>query len=464
MKEEEAVKYRVWLSILMIVSMLAGCSFSGKNVGMHTLGEESKDTLGLTPDFSYEVVEQTPNIMVNQIGYYPEGSKLAIFLGNDLSREFTVYEAVTQRKVYTAELKADNVKDQEEDSEKKLYVADFSKLKQCGTYYIYHPELGYSYEFKIEDHIYDELEKKVLEMFGEKTDDTSLLCYQLAALLMTRELYPDQLLEGDKMELLCKEKIEYLLQAQDTVTGNVYADISMAAKIKDMDASQKQQYISLAATAEFAGIMAFYAYEMKEADRNLYKEGLSAAEKAYLTIQNSLDNVGYDAGYFAAAQLYRLTGKAKYAQAIGQYLTMKEEQKSYTEYDFSLFADYAYITAGSGSNLEWSESIMKSIMKKAETISLSSGKNNYYVSDKREYNDIDGKLQDMSNLALVNYIITNHEYTTLQKNYVDYFLGRNSENICFMDDFGSRNAQSEDEKITKKNCGLFYLLLQSTKI
>lgn len=458
------MKYRVWLSILMIVSMLAGCSFGGKNVEKHTLGEESKDTLGLTPDFSYEVTEQTPNIMVNQIGYYPEGSKLAIFIGNELSPEFTVYEAVTQKEVYKASLKADNGKDEEEEPEKKLYAADFSQLKECGTYYIYHPELGYSYEFKIEEDIYDELEKKVLDMLEEETEDTSLLCYQLTALLMTKELYPEHLLESDKMNLLCKEKIEYLLQAQDVVTGNVYADISMAAKIKDMDSSQKQQYISLAATAEFAGTMAFYAYGMKDVDRNLYKEGLAAAEKAYLTIQNSLDNVGYDAGYFAAAHLYRLTGKAKYAQAIGQYLTMKEEQKSYTEYDFSLFADYAYITAGSGSNLEWSESIMKSIMKNAETISLSSGKNNYYVSDKREYNDIDGKLQDMSNLALVNYIITNHEYTTLQKNYVDYFLGRNSENICFMDGFGSRNAQAEDGKITKKNCGLFYLLLQSTKI
>ena len=107
---------------------------------------------------------------------------------------------------------------------------------------------------------------------------------------------------------------------------------------------------------------------------------------------------------------------------------------------------------------------MKRIMKQAEEISLSSGKNSYYVSEKRAYNDINGKLRDMSNLALVNYIITNHEYTVLQKNYLDYFLGRNPYNICFADGFGTRNATDENMGINSGNSGLFYLLLQSTKL
>ena len=143
---------------------------------------------------------------------------------------------------------------------------------------------------------------------------------------------------------------------------------------------------------------------------------------------------------------------------------MKEEQKGYTDYDFSLFGDYAYLTLRYGSNLEWSELIMKKIMKQAEEISLSSGKNNYYVSAKREYDDIGGKLRDMSNLALVNYIITNHEYSTLQKNYLDYLLGRNPYNICFVDGFGTRNALDGEIKINSINSTLFYLLLQSTKL
>ncbi len=466
------MKYKVWLSILLSISLLAGCSFPFVGAERSSANGDG-DTLGLTPDFSYEVVEQTPNILVNQIGYLTDTGKVAILQGNDLENVFYVYNAFTNTKEYEGTLMADNLgmkegtnsEEQEEETvSKDIYLADFSEVKVPGTYYIYHPNLGYSYEFKIGAGIYDELERTVLSALEEDINDTSQICYQLAGLLITKELYPDNLLEPERLDNICKEKIEKLMLAQDANTGNVYANISSAKLIQNMDEAQKQQYISLAATAEFAGTLAIFAYQMREIDWNTAYQYQAAAEKAYRGIQNSLDNVGFDAGYFAATYLYRLTGRAKYAQAVSQYLSMKEEQKSYTEYDFTLFGDYAYLTLRYGTNLEWSELIMKKIMNQAEEISLSSGKNNYYVSDKREYNDIDGKLRDMSNLALVNYIITNHEYSTLQKNYLDYFLGRNPYNICFVDGFGTRNAAEEEISINATNSGLFYLLLQSTKL
>ena len=470
--EETTLKYRVWLSILLSISLLTGCSTPfmwGDNIS----AKEGGDTLGLTPDFSYDVIEQTPNILINQIGYLNEENKTAILQGNDLENVFYVYNAYTNTKEYEGTLKSDNLgknKDAEteeageEEITKDIYLADFSDVKVPGTYYLYHPDLGYSYEFKIGSKIYDEMEKNILSVLEEENKDTSLICYQLTGLLITKELYPQNVLEPEKLDEVCRKKMEKLMQAQDEKTGNVYANTSSAKLIQNLDDTQKQQYISLAATAEFAGTLAIYAYQLRDTDWNLAYQYQVAAEKAYRGIQNSLDNVGYDAGYFAAAHLYRLTGRAKYAQAIGQYLSMKEEQKSYTEYDFSLFGDYAYLTLRHGTNLEWSELIMKRIMEQAEEISLTARKNNYYVSDKREYNDINGKLRDMSNLALVNYIITNHEYSMLQKNYRDYFLGRNPYNICFADGFGTRNAVDEDININASNSGLFYLLLQSTKL
>lgn len=464
------MKYKVWLSILLVISLLTGCSFTFTGVEKSAVDNEG-DTLGLKPDFSYEVEEQIPNILVNQIGYRNDGNKVAVLQGNKLKNIFYVYDALSDTKVYEGTLKFNhlgmtkdiNAQEQEENMAKEIYFADFSEIKESGVFYLYHPDLGYSYEFRIGNTIYDEIERSTLSLMEKEVKDTSLLCYQLAGLLITKELYPDNLLEPERWERICKEKAELLLSAQDTKSGNVYADISQISMIENMDETQKQKYISLAATAEFAGTLAIYSFQMREIDRNLAYQYQTAAEKAYRAIQNSLDNVGYDAGYYAAAHLYRLTGKGKYAQAIGQYLNMKEEQKAYTEYDFTLFADYAYLTLRYGSNLEWSEIIMKKIMNQAGEISLSSNKNNYYVSEQREYNDINGKLRDMSNLALVNYIITNHEYSVLQKNYLDYFLGRNPYNICYADGFGTRNAKDGEVKIDAMNSGLFYLLLQSTK-
>ena len=466
------MKHKNWLSVLLVLCILTGCSQPKINMQGNLAGND-KDTLGLAPYFSYEVVEQTPNILVNQIGYLTDNKKVAILQGNNLHDVFYVYDAYNNEKVFEGYLTSDNIGVTQSDNasetieskeQKNIYLADFSQIKKTGTYYVYQKDLGYSYQFRIGENIYDDVEETALTLLDAEEEDVSTICYQLTALLIAKELYPTHLLEADRLDKICKEKIELLLQAQDIVSGNVYANISDINKIQELDEQQKQQYISLAATAEFAGVLAIYANQTKETDRTLAYQYQAAAEKAYRAIQLSLDNVGYDAGYFAASHLYRLTGRLKYAQAIEQYLSMKEEQKGYTEYDFSLFADYGYLTLRYGSNLAWSELVMKRIMKQAEEISHTVGKNNYYVSEKREYNDINGKLKDMSNLALVNYIITNHEYSTLQKNYLDYFLGRNPNNICYMDGFGTGNAGIGEAKIDSENVGLFYLLLQSTKI
>lgn len=465
------MKYKVWLSVLCIVCMLAGCSTLLQGQSTSKGNGEGTQTLGLTPDFSYEVKQQVPNILINQVGYPSQESKVAIMHGNDLQPEFWVYNAMSHKQEYKGSLQSGRIEMEtteenapEGEEKKNIYLADFSEMNKPGSYYLYHPDLGYSYTFRIAPGIYDDIEKTVLYAIENEENDTSLICYQLSALLITKELYPKNVLEQERLDTLCKEKIERLLLAQDPVTGSIYDNISDVYKIRDLDATQKQAYVSLAATAEFAGTMAMYAYQMRDLDWETYYKCMTAAEAAYRTIQNSLDNVGYDAGYFAATGLYRLTGRAKYSQAINLYLTMKEEQKSYTEYDFTLFADYNYLTLRYGANLNLSEMVMKKIMSQAEEISLLGGKNNYYVSTKRDDNDIDGKLRDMANLALVNYIITNHEYTTLQKNYLDYFLGRNPQNICYVDGFGTLNAVDESKKINAKNSGLFYLLLQSTKM
>ena len=464
------MKYKIWLSILLMISFLAGCSLPFGNSNRDSEGDDRMETLGLTPDFSYEVKEQLPNILINQVGYLPESSKVAILQGNDLENIFYVYNAVTNRQEYTGTLTPDslfkekeNIETDSEGRKKENYLADFSQIEKAGTYYIYHPDLGYSYEFEIKENIYNDIEKALLTLLEKENNDTSLICYQMTCLLFTKELYLKNILETERLDELCKQKVERLLQAQDEKTGSVYANAAITEQLKNKDEAQKQQYISLAATAEFAGVMAMYAVDVKNTDRELASKCQMAAEKAYSSIQNSLDNVGYDAGYFAATHLYRLTGGGKYSRAIQQYVAMKEEQKSYTEYDFSLFGDYAYITLPQGTKLEIGENFMKKMMSKAEKNSLTSGRKSYYVSEKREYNDIDGKLKDMSNMALVNYIITNHEYSTLLRNYIDFFLGRNPDNICYLEGFGSRNAEQGSNRVNEMNAGLFYLLLQSAK-
>jgi endoglucanase len=280
-------------------------------------------------------------------------------------------------------------------------------------------------------------------------------------MLMTWELYGEQIAEPERFWRICETKIALLEQAQDAASGGVYGEIPSAGG---------EEQVSLSATAEYAGVMAMYAYNRREEDGTLANRCQAEAQKACRFLNGSFDNVSFDAGYFALTQLFRLTAYNSYGTAVEQYLAIKDEQKSYTEYDFTLFGDLAYLSSTSGTDLDRSAELMKKVMDEAEEISLSISRNNYYISQQREYDDISGMLKDMSVMALVNYIITNHEYTSLQKNYLEYFLGRNPMAVCFVEGFGSRNAVGEDEEeaegareVNEDNVALFYLLLQSTK-
>ena len=48
-------------------------------------------------------------------------------------------------------------------------------------------------------------------------------------------------------------------------------------------------------------------------------------------------------------------------------------------------------------------------------------------------------LRDITRLAVVDHIITNHEYATVLQNHLHYMLGRNLYAISYLDGAGSRN-------------------------
>ena len=462
------MRIKVWLSILLCISMLAGCSFSADGP-LRLSRRTDGNSLGLAPDFSYTYEEQTPNILLNQIGYQPDGSKVALFQGKQLDSSYVIYNADSGNIVFTGTLREAPIAGNAEEEKDYLYLADFSQLTREGRFYLFHKNLGYSDEFFIKEDPYEQLESHLLKQLALENRDTASLCYQLAGLLLTLELYSGQIQDVEEVHRILQEKIELLGRAQDEETGSVYEVIPEAQNLHTKSGqtegeTSSAQPISLAATAEYAGVMAMYACYIQNTDRQLAKQCQMRAEKAFASIAGSLDNVSFDAGYFAVSQLYKKTLRPTYAQAIGQYLAMQEEQKSYTVYDFTLFGDYAYLTGKQGINLEWSRQLMNKVMKQAEEISLTAGRENYYVSNKRELYDVEGMLQDTSVMALVNYVITNHEYSSLLGNYLDYFLGRNPQARCLVEGFGARNMpEGQEESVGKSHMALLYLLLQSRK-
>ena len=294
------MRTKVWLSILLCISMLAGCSFPANN-SLELLENGDKDGQGLTSDSSHGVKLQADDILVNQLGYQPEDNKIAILQGSDLNSAFYIYDAVTDEAVMVGILKeagltayqTDGKKSKEEDA---LYLADFSGLEEEGYYYLFQKDLGYSDAFWIKADIYTSLEAYILEELAAENRDTSSLCYQLAGMLLALELYPDQIQEPEELQRILAEKTALLSQAQNQETGGVYEAIAEAPEPSSEKANSGEPKgdegtlaISLAATAEFAGVMAMYAGYLRSIDRVLADQYGRMAEKAYTSIQNSLD-------------------------------------------------------------------------------------------------------------------------------------------------------------------------------
>jgi endoglucanase len=110
------------------------------------------------------------DIRLNQLGFYPNGKKLAVIL-NERADRFQIYTADHSKKVFegkTSKLLSIDY------SPKKTRVADFSSLQEEGTYVIVVPEVGESHSFEIRKDVFVDVAKASLKFFYYQRFSTSL--------------------------------------------------------------------------------------------------------------------------------------------------------------------------------------------------------------------------------------------------------------------------------------------------
>lgn len=93
-------------------------------------------------------------IRINQLGYLPKSSKVAVLMSNDNVKvtEFQLVDAVTGKVAYTSKAVTPSGKLQHMDATYRLNFTDFSK---SGTYYIAVKGVAKSPEFKVATNVYD---------------------------------------------------------------------------------------------------------------------------------------------------------------------------------------------------------------------------------------------------------------------------------------------------------------------
>ena len=284
-----------------------------------------------------DTMEEVPDINLNQIGYFPNDKKTAVFRFENSATEFDIVDINTGKEVFTGKI---GPFASYESTGEKSAMGDFSDFKTPGTYKIVVGDSEESFSFSIADNVYDELLKQSLKMFylqrcGEDlvseyagsvahrachtqkavvygTDQTIDVsggwhdagdygryvvpgAKAVADLLYAYEKNPDRFGDetgipesGNKVPDILDEaryEIEWMLKMQDEKSGGVYHKVSTATfsgEIMPQDETQTLVVapISTCATGDFAAVMALTARIYKETDPDFSKKCLLSSQRA----------------------------------------------------------------------------------------------------------------------------------------------------------------------------------------
>lgn len=453
-------------------------------------------SLGLTPEFNYEVPDSLPAILVDQVGYAVPSNKIAVFRGEVLPDTYQIVNAETEEVVYSGE-----IEDKGFDSvtNEAISYGDFTEFTDAGIYYLQAEYVGRSYAFVIEADpykgIFDQALKQYYynrcgvnlsaELAGEaahnachtrtaqlKTDASVQLdvsggwhvdesgtrdvvegCQAIDALMLAYELYGDVFSDsvgipesGNEIPDVMDEiryEVDWLLKMQDTTSGAVYSGVSVI----DNSMSSYLLYaedITMEATVQFAAAMAKFSFLYQNYDREFATRCLQAADRAYRYAGKYLDDVSPEAYFFAAAELYRASGNRNYRNAINNYLKTAENPDMNDDSVF--YGSVTYMSTKQRVDVDQCERLIGILLSDVEEISYASKNSRYLTEGNEQQSNNDELLKKMARLVVADHIITNHEYAMVLENHLHYFLGRNAYAVSYIENVGGRSYQILDEK------------------
>lgn len=487
-------KLKIAAAILFLL-LLTGCS-AALSGGGYRNSRDTVTSMEKEPDLTYEVPVSSPHILINQLGYIRESTKVAVFSGKEMPAEFHVVREDTGKVVFTGypDDKGYNADTQEYNS-----YGDFSEVTRPGTYYIEAPVLGRSYSFRIEDGLYDDVFKeacrqyyynrcgmtltyeyagemshnachtgravlredisKSLDVSGgwhqdEKGSKTVVTAAQnIAIILLAYELYGDSFTDdmgipesGNGIPDILDEiryEVEWLLKMQDDKTGAVYAGITVYDQSAGKSSSMYVEPAEIEAARAFAMVLAKFSYLYQYYDTAYATGCLKAADRAwkYAELNDSGETDGWK--FAAAAEIYRASGMQTCHMVVSEYLLKGDYRE---EMDETVFLGcVTYISTKQQVNVELCEEITETLMSKAEDVSAGARGSVYQTEGNAAQDNNQELLSNMMYLTMVDHMITNHEYENVIENHLHYFMGRNRMAISYIDNAGEKNYRQIDE-------------------
>lgn len=211
--------------------------------------------------------------------------------------------------------------------------------------------------------------------------------------------------------------------------------------------------VSTTATGDFAAVMAMGYDTFKHIDKDFADKCLAAGEKAwdYLDAQPSStvnnpagistgayeDKNDRDERYWAAAQLFKATGDAKYGDKFKAYVDEKIEMENGWQ-TVGNYGNQAYLQA-KGADEETADKIKAALIKDIDG-ALATSKNDSYgisIGNSFWWGCNMWILDKGSMMEFVNTFNANPEYDEYAKEHVNYCFGKNANAKSFVSGYGT---------------------------
>ena len=256
----------------------------------------------------------------------------------------------------------------------------------------------------------------------------------------------------------CKAQFEWLFKMQDKTSGGVHHKVTCAGFPGFvMPEEEKEELIvtpiSTTATGDFAAIMAVGYDTYKDLDPEFAEKCLEAAKSAYdyLDAQPSQgvsnpegivtgeygDWTDMDERYWAAAELFRVTGEDRYHEKFKELAENKIEME-YGWQSMGGFGNDAYLSA-TGADEELKDKIKEAIVKEADRIVAASKEDSYSITNGTNFywGCNMGILSEGSLLDLANTISPNADYVDYAREHINYCFGKNANGMSFVTGYGT---------------------------
>ena len=443
-------------------------------------------------------------IFINQIGYRSDDNKI-VFVSKAAkgdAENFEVCEKAGGKTVFTGPLVQ---APEDAESGGGYFTGDFSSVQTAGEYFI---KVGgqESFGFKLAEDVYDAVTLSTLKYFTDSRCGQGICHTGEAEIYGTDEKknvqggwhdagdYGRYVVAGTKtvMDLLlgykkCPEafkdfdllaevrfELEWLLQMQRE-DGAVYHKIScyhFCAFIMPQD--EKDQLVlapvSTAATADFAGCLAYASAFYKDSDPAFADILLQAALKAqnYLFSHDDefyinppeITTGGYgdrdvrDERYFALCALFGATGDVNYLNHAIKYREDKKKDKPDPKHPWNCGWQEGFgwpFVSGYGTEclLEKSDQIPadllaeihSGIIAQAEKYLETSQASAFKYCSKFVFWGSNGAICDLAHILFIAYDLTGREdFYNAAKAQVDYILGCNPLNYCYVTGEGTKSV------------------------